>query len=94
MNQSSVRRNDEGSTGRVQERKRMCRSDLRILRSVVELRKKQGLKTVIVFLDVRKANDTVWREGLWKKMRGYGIAEKLVKWCELFYKSSKWRQQL
>ena len=41
---------------------------------------------MIAFLDVRKAYDTMWREGLWKKMRGYGIAEKLVKWCELFYK--------
>ena len=41
---------------------------------------------MIAFLDVRKAYDTVWREGLWKKMRGYGIAEKLVKWCELFHK--------
>ena len=52
----------------------------------MELRKKQGLKTVIAFLDVKKAYDTVWSEGLWKK-RGYGIAEKLVKWCKLFYKT-------
>ena len=55
-----------------------------MLRSVAKLRKKQGLKTVIAFLDV--IYDTVWREGLWKKMRGYGIAEQLVKWCKLFYK--------
>ena len=66
---------------------RGCADQIFILRSVVELRKEQGLKTVIAFLDVRKAYDTVWREGLWKKMRGYGIAEKLVKWCELFCKS-------
>ena len=57
-----------------------------MLRSVAKLRKKQGLKTVIAILDVKKAYDTVWREGLWKKMRGYGIAEQLVKWCKLFYK--------
>ena len=64
---------------------RGCADQIFVLRSVVELRKKQGLKTVIAFLDVRKAYDTVWREGLWKKMRGYSIAERLVKWCELFY---------
>ncbi len=56
-----------------------------VLRSVMELRKKQGLDTVIAFLDVKKAYDTVWREGVWSKMRQYGITEKLVKWCEMFY---------
>ena len=65
---------------------RGCADQIFVLRSVAELRKKQGLKTVIAFLDVKKAYDTVWREGLWKKMRGYGIAEQLVKWCKLFYK--------
>ena len=65
---------------------RGCAYQIFVLRSVAELRKKQGLKTVIAFLDVKKAYDTVWREGLWKKMRGYGIAEQLVKWCKLFYK--------
>ena len=84
MDQSSVRRNgDEGSTGF--RKGRGCADQIFVLRSAVELRKKQGLKTVIAFLVVKKAYDTVWREGLWK-MRGYGIAEKLVKWCKLFYK--------
>ncbi len=65
---------------------RGCADQIFVLRTVVELRKKQGLKTVVTFLDVKKAYDTVWREGLWKKMRGYGITERLVRWCELFYK--------
>ena len=59
----------------------MCRSDLRTEKC--DGAKKEARTK---FLDVRKAYDTVWREGLWKKMRGDGIAEKLVKWCELFYK--------
>ena len=57
---------------------RGCADQIFVLRSLVELRNKQGPKTVIAFLDVRKAYDTMWRKGLWKKMRGYGIAEKLV----------------
>ena len=72
MDQNSVRRNgDEGSTGRVQERKRMCRLDLRTEKCGGA--KKQGLKTVIA---LRKAHDTVWQEDtvgrkiLWKQMRG------------------------
>ena len=41
---------------------RGCADQIFVLRSVVELRKKQGLKTVIAFLDVKKAYDIVWRE--------------------------------
>ena len=38
---------------------RGCADQIFVLRSVVELRKKQGLKTVIAFLDAKKAYDTV-----------------------------------
>ena len=38
----------------------MC-DQIFVLRSVVELRKKQGLKTVIAFLVVKKAYDSVER---------------------------------
>ena len=78
---------DEGSTGRGGFRKgKGCAVQIFVLRSVVELKKKQGPKTVIAFLNVGKVYSAVWREGVWKKMRDYGIAEKLVMWCELFYK--------
>ena len=41
--------------------------------------------TYVAFLDVSKAYDTVWREGLWKKMEQYGIEEKFVQICRGLY---------
>ena len=35
----------------------------------------------MAFLDVSKAYDTVWREGLWKKMQRYRVEEKFVSIC-------------
>ena len=64
---------------------RSCADQVFVLRNVLEMRRKQGLDSVVAFLDVRKAYDTVWREGLWWKMRRYGTAEKLVRLCMLFY---------
>ena len=37
------------------------------------------------FLDVRKAYDTVWREGLWMKMRENGVQEEFVNVCKSLY---------
>ena len=39
----------------------------------------------MAFLDVSKAYDTVWREGLWKKMRMYGVEEKFIRVCRCLY---------
>ena len=36
-------------------------------------------------MDVSKAYDTVWREGLWRKMREYGVEESFVSLCEGLY---------
>ena len=41
---------------------RGCAYQIFVLRSVAELRKKQGLKTVIAFLDVKKAYMTLCGE--------------------------------
>ena len=40
----------------------------------------------MAFLDVSKAYDTVWREGLWRKMQQYGVEEKFVRICKGLYK--------
>ena len=39
----------------------------------------------MAFLDFKKAFPSVWREGLWGKMRGYGIEGKFLRLCERLY---------
>ena len=56
-----------------------------ILRGVCELRKRKKKSTWLGFMDVSKAYDTVWREGLWKKMREYGVEESFVRLCKGLY---------
>ena len=47
-------------------RKRGCQDQIFILNSVLNRRKKE--KTYCAFIDLRKAYDSVWREGLWKRL--------------------------
>src|SRR5690606_19305782 len=49
------------------------------LAEVIKKRKKQRLATYCCFLDIRKAYDTVWREGLWRKLEATGLEEKLMR---------------
>ena len=46
-----------------------------------KLRKREKKASYLAFLDVSKAYDSVWREGLWCKMRHYSVEVKLVKVC-------------
>ena len=62
--------------------KRSCADQILVLRGVCELRRKG---TYLAFLDVSKAYDTVWREGLWEKMRRYGVTQKSVRVCQGSY---------
>ena len=64
---------------------RRCADQILILRGVCKLRRKEKKETYVAFLDVSKAYDTVWREGLWKKMEQYGIEEKFVQVCRGLY---------
>ena len=48
-----------------------------VLRDICEERKREKKNTYLAFLDISWAYDSVWREGLWHKMRQYGVAEKL-----------------
>jgi len=49
------------------------------LAEIIKKRKKKRQATYCCFLDIRKAYDTVWREGLWKKLEAIGVDEKLMK---------------
>ena len=48
---------------------RRCADQILILRGVCELRRREKKGAYLAFLDVSKAYDTVWREGLWRKMK-------------------------
>ena len=42
-----------------------CVDNLFVLNEVVQGRLQKGKKTFSFFLDIKKAYDTVWRDGLW-----------------------------
>ena len=39
----------------------------------------------MAFLDSKKAFPSVWREGLWEKMKEYGIDGKFLRVCQNLY---------
>ena len=47
------------------------------LSEVVRNRLSQGLETHCCFLDIRKAYDTVFRDGMWKRLLEVGIGGKM-----------------
>ena len=64
---------------------RRCSDQCLLLRDVCEVQKKEKKNSYLAFLNFSKAYDSVWREGLWHKMRQYGVEEKFVKVCEALY---------
>ena len=60
---------------------RRCSGLWLVLRGVCQVRKREK-NSYLAFLDISKAYDSVWREGLWHKMRQYGVEEKFVCVCE------------
>ena len=58
---------------------RICSHQWLVLRGVCELRKREKKTSYLAFLDVSKVYDRVWREGLWCKIRHYGLEEEFVK---------------
>ena len=58
---------------------------------VCELRKREKKTLYLALLDVSKTYDSAWREGLWYKMRHYGVEEKFVKVCEGLYSGAETR---
>ena len=57
-----------------------------ILKEVIQHRRKRRKKTFCCFLDIRKAYDTVFREGLWERMVGMGVGGKLWRVRKNIYK--------
>jgi hypothetical protein len=57
--------------------KRSCADQAFVLADILTRRRMEGKHSFVFFLDVRKAFDTVWRDGLWWKLYKYGISGKL-----------------
>ena len=51
-------------------------SDHLVLRGVCEVQKREKKNSYLAFLEISKAYDSVWREGMWHKMKQYGVEEK------------------
>ncbi|CAB1119768.1 unnamed protein product [Ectocarpus sp. CCAP 1310/34] len=58
-------------------RKRGCVDHVFTVGRIIQGRKRAGKPTYCFFLDVKKAYDTVWRNGLWKQLSKYGIKGKM-----------------
>ncbi|CAB1115185.1 unnamed protein product [Ectocarpus sp. CCAP 1310/34] len=65
----------EGQTGF--RKKRGCVDHVFTVGRIIQGRKRAGKPTYCFFLDVKKAYDTVWRNGLWKQLSKYGIKGKM-----------------
>ncbi|CAB1103801.1 unnamed protein product [Ectocarpus sp. CCAP 1310/34] len=57
--------------------KRGCVDHVFTVGRIIQDRKRAGKPTYCFFLDVKKAYDTVWRNGLWKQLSKYGIKGKM-----------------
>ena len=66
-------------------KKRSCIDNVCTLNEIVQGRLREGKKTYAFFLDVQKAYDTVWRNGLWVKLWDLGVrgsrCSELLKGC-------------
>ena len=59
--------------------KRSCVDNIYVLSELVQGRLREGKKTYAFFLDVQKAYDTVWRNGLWVKLWELGKMWRVIK---------------
>ena len=69
--------------------KRSCVDNIYTLKELVQGRMKEGKRTFAFFLDVKKAYDTVWRNGLWLKLWEHGVQGKMWRVIKGMYESSR-----
>ena len=58
-------------------KKKSCIDNFYTLNEIVQGRLREGKKTYAFFLDVQKAYDTVWHNGLWVKLWGLGVSGRM-----------------
>ena len=59
------------------------------LNELVQGRLKEGKETYAFFLDVQKAYDSVWCNGLWLKLLEFGVRGKMWRVTKRMYESPK-----
>ena len=59
------------------------------LNEIVQGRLREGKKTYAFFLDVQKAYDTVWRNGLWVKLWDLGVRGRMWRVIKRMYEASR-----
>ena len=69
--------------------KRSCVDNIYVLSELVQGRLREGRKTYAFFLDVQKAYDTVWRNGLWVKLWELGVRGKMWRVIKEMYRVSR-----
>ena len=68
---------------------RSCIDNIFSLNELIQGRIKEGKSTYAFFLDVKKAYDTVWRDGLWYKMWEMGIKGKMWRIVRSLYANNR-----
>ena len=60
-----------------------------LLNELIQGRLKEGKKRFSFFLDIQKAYDSVWRNGLWLKLWNMGVKGKMWRVIKIMYNSSR-----
>ena len=68
-------------------RGRGCLDHAFVLKAAIDDARHRNAPLLIAFLDLRKAYDTVWRDGLWWKLHEHGVRGKLWRMLRALYSS-------
>ena len=68
---------------------RSCMDNVYTLNEIVQGRLKEDKETYAFFLDVQKAYDTVWRDGLWLKLWDMGVKGRMWRVVKKMYEASR-----
>ena len=68
---------------------RSCMDNVYTLNEIVQGRLREDKKTYALFLDIQKAYDSVWHDGLWYKLWDMGVKGRMWRVIKKMYESSK-----
>ena len=67
---------------------RGCADQIFNLYSIVGNRLRDGKRTFLCFIDIKKAYDRVWRDGLWARLADIGVRGKMWRIIRMMYSST------